>query len=717
MTFFSGKSIEIQKPIAGDNSKGGQQPLKGQLIPWVENISTVINTVMIALCLALMGSFWLAKITPLFVLIFGLPLLSLLFYGLFYKGKLLQKPRKMTGKAWTYGVLFGVLILGGLYLRYPTSAHIHGGQDQGSYFNIAAWIANHGIYERHDTLLSDAFRQKWPFAFNLTWNPYKRQGETQDNIPGEYEGERFVGGFTAKDREKGEVVPQFYPLTALLLTTGHWIFGGKHASDILPIFGILSVISAGLLAFRMFRSDFVAVLVFVTLLFSGLEVFFSTFPVSELISQYFLITGIWFVLRAMEEESHSLSLLAGLNFTIAFFNHFSSAFYLAPVIVFFVLHRMASKGTIENRQILIFYYTFLAGLTASLISARIYNGFYVYRNLMDRLKFLGNFNINGIFVVLFVAIFASAILPVTFYTKPGRWLETKSDWLKWIILSTSIALILVVGLKLVLFNLHIISVPGSQYTFFSSITAHISIVGWLLLVWGLFLAILRGRIESILLPLPVLLWFSILFLFLAFLTEYQWYFARYYVKEFYPLAIIFMAYGIYQFSQLNFLKGITAKALSALIALSLVLYSAYPNLYIFKKPFLNGAYEAMTALDSKIKEDAIILLVPGLDALAPPDSELRLSVPLVYSFDHDVIWLPLNRDLAQMTQIVTGYLRPYKRPLYLLYVGAQPLPRNLLPSGSKHITSQIHEFSEPERANGISKALWRIKMGVHLYEL
>lgn len=125
----------------------------------------------------------------------------------------------------------------------------------------------------------------------------------------------------------------------------------------------------------------------------------------------------------------------------------------------------------------------------------------------------------------------------------------------------------------------------------------------------------------------------------------------------------------------------------------------------------------MTALDSHIKEHGIILLVPGRDNLAPPDSELRLSVPLVYSFDHDVIWLPLKRNLAQMIQIVTGYLRPYNRPLYLLYVGAKPLPRNLLPPKAKHITSQLHEFNEPERADEIPRAQWHLQMGTHLYDL
>jgi len=694
-----------------------EQSIEEQFITSIESISTLINALLIALCFALMGSFWLAKITPIFLLIFGVPLLGLLFYNLFYKARVIQKPHTIARKTWIYLIIFGLLISGGLYLRYPTSAHIHGGQDQGSYFNIAAWIAHHGTYERHDTLLSDAFRKKWPFAFNLIWNPYKNQGKPQKDIPGEYEGERFVGGFIVKSREEGRVVPQFYPLTALLLTTGHWMFGGRHTSDILPIFGILAVISTGLLAYRMFKSPLVGVLVFMTLLFSGLQVFFSTFPVSEMISQYFLMTGIWFVLRAMEEESYSLPLLAGLNFTIAFFNHFSSAFYLAPVIVFFVLHRMGSNERIEKPQILIFYYTFLAGLMVSLVSARIHNGYYVYRNLIENLKVLQCLDINDIFLLLFAAVLAAAVAHLVFDAKKGKWVATKGHWVKWIVFSGATLTTVIIIAKTILFHFNLTAVSNTQCTFFSSITAHISLASWILLLFGIFCSIVREEIRRFLLPLLVLLWSSFLFLYLTFLTEYQWYFARYYVKELYPLAIIFIAYGIFSISQWSFLKGIPKKALLAILGLSLVLYSAYPNLYIFKKPFLNGACEAMIRLDSNIKEGAIILLVAGRDALAPPDSELRLSVPLAYYFGHNVIWLPLNRDLARMTQIVSGYLTPGKRPLYLLYVGANPLPRNLLPTGSKHVTSQLHEFTEPERTNGIPKEHLHLKMGIHLYRL
>ncbi|MGM0425933.1 MAG: hypothetical protein ACQEQ7_01700 [Thermodesulfobacteriota bacterium] len=341
----------------------------------------------------------------------------------------------------------------------------------------------------------------------------------------------------------------------------------------------------------------------------------------------------------------------------------------------------------------------------------------MYRNLKENLTFFETLHIDGVFAIVFAAVFIGATVPLVFYTRPGKWLETKINRIKWVLASGIAFITLITAVKIGLFKLGILSPEGRTYTYVSSITAHISLIGWLVLLWGLFMAVLKEKMRWILLPLLVLLWFSFLFLFLRFSTEYQWYFARYYVKEFYPLAVIFMAYGIYHFSQLSLLKNISGKAFSALLATLLVLYSAHSNLYIFKKPFLNGAYEAMTALDLKMKDHGIILLVTGRDRFAPPDSELRLSVPLAYSFDHDVIWLPLKKDLVHMIQIVAGHLRWYNKPIYLLYVGAQPLPRNLLPPGSNRITSQLHEFTEPERAKSIPKEQWRLQMGMHLYEL
>jgi len=703
----------MEHHITGDQKSTTTAEVSGG----IERVSILINLLALGLSFALLITFWLGNISPLLLAVVGLPLLTFLSYFFAYKSRLLQKTSKITPRAWVCIGVLGIIIAGGFYLRYPTNAHIHGGQDHGSYFNIAAWMAKHGTYNRHDQILEDAFNKNWPFAFNLVWNTYKSKNGPQEPIPGEYEGERFVGGFTIKDRKKGNVVPQFYPLTPLLLTTSHWLFGAKGTGNILPIFGILSVLSAALLTYRIWKIPFVSGLVFMTLLLSGLEVFFSTFPVSEIISQYFIISGTWLLLWSMEDHRYSLPLLAGLNFTAALFNHVTTIFYLAPIALFFILHRIACHDTAENKSILIFYYTFLSGSATSLISARIYNGYYVYRNLKENLLFLEPLQINGTFLVLFGAVFIAALVPFLFSISPGKHLKKKPLWAKRILVLVTGFIALLIIAKTALYEVDLISLGEIKYTYFSSITSHISPLGWLVLIWGLFMAIFASKIKLVLFPVLSFLLPSFLFLYFAFQTDYQWYHSRYYVKELYPLAIIFIAYGIYRFSQLKMLRGTKGNIVAIILGLLLVLYSAYPNLYFFKRSFLDGAYDNMLTLNSKFRNNSIILLVQGRDMYAPPDSELRLSVPLVYSFDHDVIWLPLRNDLARIAGIVRQYLDVYQRPIYLVYVGARPLPDRLLPPGAKLVANQLNTFSETESAYHIPKKQRDLKIGLHLYEL
>jgi len=659
------KLIQSGSTMENQMAREQKSTTASEVSGWIERATLLLNLLLIGLSFALMITFWLGNISPLLFAVVSLLLLTLLSYFFVYKSRLLTKKSKITPRAWVCIGVLGIIIAGGFYLRYPTNAHIHGGQDHGSYFNIAAWMAKHGTYNRHDQILADAFNKNWPFAFNLVWNTYRSKNGPQEPIPGEYEGERFVGGFTIKDRKKGDVVPQFYPLTPLLLTTSYWLFGAKGTGNILPIFGILSVLSAALLTYRIWKSSFVSGLVFMTLIVSGLEVFFSTFPVSEIISQYFIISGIWLLLWSMEDHHYSPPLLAGLNFSAALFNHVTTIFYLAPIALFFILHRVACHDTAENKSILIFYYTFLAGSAASLISARIYNGYYVYRNLKENLLFLEPLQINGIFLLLFASVLIAAMLPFLFSIGLGRHLKEKPLWVKRVLVIVTGLIALLIIAKTSLYAFDLISLGEIKYTYFSSITSHISPLGWLVLIWGVFVAIFYSKINLVLFPVLSFLLPSFLFLYFTFQTKYQWYHSRYYVKELYPLAIIFIAYGIYRFSRLKMLKGTKGNIVAIILGLLLVLYSAYPNLYLFKHPFLDGAYDNMLVLNSKLRNNSIILLVQGRDMYAPPDSELRLSVPLVYSFDHDVIWLPLRNDLAQITGIVRQSLDVYQRPITL----------------------------------------------------
>lgn len=697
----------------------GERPSNAaEALGLIERCCLVINLLVLALSFALLVTFWIGKVSPVSLSVVGLPLVALLTYFLVIKSDLLRWNFHKSGKTLGHVIILVFLLAGGLYLRYPTGACIHGGQDHGSYFNIATWMAKHGTYDRYDELLADAFNQNWPFAPLLSNNPYKSKGSPQGFIPGEYEGERFNGGFTIKDRKKGHVIPQFYPLTPLLLTTSHWLFGAKQTSDILPIFGVLAALGAALLAFRIWKSLFVTSLVLLTLLVSGLEVFFSGFPVSEIISQYFIISGLWLLLWGIEDDSSLLTLLAGLNFTAALFNHPSVIFYLAPLVGCIILYRFSNHDNRLHRAVLIFYYTFLAGSTLSLISARIYNGFYVYRNLKGRLAFFENLGINGTFLVLFLLIFTAAVIPGVFYTKFGKHLRGKPLWARNVLIFVIALAAFSIAAKTIFYKFDLISYAAAKYTYFASITTHISPLGWFLLLWGLLWSAYRSRTTLILFPALMLISTSFIILYVSFLTDYQWYFSRYYVKELYPLGIVFIAFGIYQLSQLTMLKGLKGRVVTGLFALLLILYSAYPNLQLFNKPFLKGAYEHMVSLNSNLRENSIIFFVTGPGDPNPfGDSEHRLSVPLVYSFGHDVIRLPFDLNTGKIIEFARRYLNVYQRPIYLLYIGAQPLGRHFLPPGARLIANRVLTFSRPEHAYHIPRKYGDFHIVTRLYSL
>ena len=577
-------------------------------------------------------------------------------------------------------------------------------------------MAKHGTYDRHDELLADSFNLNFPFAPFLIKNPYKSKGSRQGFIPGEYEGERF---FNIKDRKKGHVTPQFYPLTPLLLTSSYWIFGAQGTGDILPIFGVLSALGAALLAFRIWKNFFIACLVLVTLLVSGLEVFFSGFSVTEIISQYFIIVGIWLLLWGNEDHSSSLTCLAGLNFTAALFNHLSTTFYLVPLIGYFILYQLADDDNKLNRPVLIFYYTFLAGSTLSLISARIHHGFYVYRVLKENLGFFEPLGLNGTFLVLFSVIFVAAFVPLAFYTELGRYIQKRPLWAKNALIFAAGSVAFLILSKTLLYKFGLLSYIGIKYTYFSSITTHISLFGWFFLLWGIFISLYRSRTHLIFFPSMIFIFTSFIILYFRFATNYQWYYARYYTKELYPLAIIFICYGIYQLSRLSVLKGFSGKLVISLLALLLVFYSAHPNFYLFKRPFLKGAYEHMIFLNSNLSERSIILFVQG-DGDPNPfrDSVNRLSLPLVYSFGHDVLQLPFAPYLlAKIINSLDFYLRVYQRPIYLIYIGGEPLPKSFLPRRAKLITSRQLTFTRFRRAYAIPKKYQDFFIPVHLYAL
>ncbi|MFC1706050.1 hypothetical protein ACFL59_04400 [Planctomycetota bacterium] len=609
---------------------------------------------------------------------------------------------------WRVGVCLLLLAIA-FCLRYPTSQYVHGGQDQGTYINMGSYFARHGTLARHDEILADAFTMNVPFALQLVYNPGVAE------VSGEYEGERCIG-FPILDRKRGKVVPQFYPLTALWLGIGCWLFGQAYASSLLPVFGVLSAVACALLAHRVWSSAFVTVLTLLVLLFSGIQVFFSTFPVSEIVSQYFIMTGLWVLAWAMLENRTVLFVLAGLNLAVALLNHISTIFYLGPVTLFFVAvwivdGRRHNGDPQRIRGVTLFYYLFLFAAAVSLVPAWIHHGHYVFAVFRNAWRSVVPLGVNRTFLLLYGAILIAACLPLALrLLTRGRLSHSPQFVARSLLVLSGVVVALIAG-KLLLYKLGLIDV---KYTFIESINCYVSPLGWPLVIWGMYRALRGSYSWGVVLPLLSLVWFSFLFLFLKFKTGYHWYYCRYYVKEIYPLVIVFAVYGIWHIFRMG---GVRAKVAGVVLAVALFTISAYPNLYVVGKPVLDGAYGYMEDLDGKLEERSIVLYVRGQDRIPVSNSYGRFSVSLPYSFDHDLIWVPLSASLRRHIESIRQHLERYDRPVYVLYVANEPLPELSVGARAKLISSDVHTFTRPEMVLRIPRMHQLLWMPVHLYRL
>ncbi len=124
-------SFPAQEMTVGERASNAAEALG-----LIERCCLAINLLVLALSFALLVTFWVGKISPISLAVVGFPLIALLAYFLVIKSDLLRWTFRKSGKTSIHLIILVVLIAGGLYLRSPTGACIHGGQDHGSYFNL-----------------------------------------------------------------------------------------------------------------------------------------------------------------------------------------------------------------------------------------------------------------------------------------------------------------------------------------------------------------------------------------------------------------------------------------------------------------------------------------------------------------------------------------------------------------------------------------------------
>jgi hypothetical protein len=175
--------------------------------------------------------------------------------------------------------VFFSLVLG-LLLRLEQWPNLSGGQDQGLYTNMSSAFTHSG-----GVTFVDNFRAGLPSGMQTVYDQARLLS---------------VG---LVDRDLSLFTIEFYPLHPLWMAIGNFLFGsyGRHIS--LLLFSLIGLSGAYKLALEIDGRKKVAQLFLALLSLNPALVFFTKFPVTEIVASAFAINGFLFFLRYVRSES------------------------------------------------------------------------------------------------------------------------------------------------------------------------------------------------------------------------------------------------------------------------------------------------------------------------------------------------------------------------------------------------------------------------------
>lgn len=234
-----------------------------------------------------------------------------------------------------------VILVVSVALRADISAYALGGQDQGLYVLISSHLSNSGSLEYNDGL-----RSSMPDSLAKYYDEQNQRVIAKESAPffkdGEYEGIHHLGVYIS-DLSDSVYSFQFYPLNSVWISVFSDLFGKDNGVFAVSFFGSMIV----LLAFLLIReaTGGVAAGLVAAMLFSvnAVLVFFSKFPVAEMLSLYFLMAGGYLLVRYYRVGGMALAILSALMLGAMFFTRLSG-FMMLPLVFLITLIGIVTKN-------------------------------------------------------------------------------------------------------------------------------------------------------------------------------------------------------------------------------------------------------------------------------------------------------------------------------------------------------------------------------------
>lgn len=283
----------------------------------------------------------ISKYSAFRVLILGAVVLSIFF--LIFKPILILKDER-------FGILLPFILFIAIVLRLPGYLYVMGGQDQGTYINMSRQ------YELQGSLYyTDHFRQTLNDAQKKLYDKHMPY---------------LLPGFQQWGPDRSHYVMKFYPLHPAWMAIFGTLFGRDNRVLSLTFFSLISIVSFYLLGYEISgKNKRVGYVIALLLALNPTHVFFSKFPVTELVALAFTSSSYYYLLKYykdnINQKQNSFDLILSLLMINGFFYTRMSSFMYIPfyclmavVVIFFV------KNLTVKKHLLI--YLFSVGISFSI---------------------------------------------------------------------------------------------------------------------------------------------------------------------------------------------------------------------------------------------------------------------------------------------------------------------------------------------------------------
>jgi len=282
-------------------------------------------------------------------------------------------------------LLIASLLALAFFFRSDPYLWIGGGQDQGTYVNMASHLGAAGSPFFHDELrasLSDELKLRYD-ANNVVMQTNRVNYEK-----GKREGVYLPGMYVA-DLTESRYVFQFYPVHPIWMAMFENFFGESRKVFSLPFFGLLSIFFFYMILRQLTRHAVFSFFGASLLCLNPLHAFFSKFPVAEIPYLAFSLGGLFFLLRGLAPQisdrgrSYFL-ILSVLSFSAMFFTRISG-FMLLPTMM---LGMIFNETFTEKGALRVFVRSYFLALAISFALSVLYGLHYSFPYTSDIFHFV-----------------------------------------------------------------------------------------------------------------------------------------------------------------------------------------------------------------------------------------------------------------------------------------------------------------------------------------